>query len=157
MKQEKVNLFVYGTLTEEKRVVSLTGKPFRRQRAELHHYKRINPKEGYPYIIPKAGDRVRGYVLYGVDPLSLAALDRYEEEGVFYLRRPVEVEVNGKRILCQAYIGNPEKLQYSGKQDRHNTGKKDAIKRSRPTNRSHRSTQTRDAAEVEKVCSNKAT
>jgi gamma-glutamylcyclotransferase (GGCT)/AIG2-like uncharacterized protein YtfP len=100
-----MNLFVYGTLMDEELVYSLTRRRFRRNDAELPGFARFAPPAGYPYILPRAGARVRGILLSGIDPASLAALDRYEDEGTLYRRRRVQAIVRGRPVPCDTYVG----------------------------------------------------
>ena len=74
----EIDLFVYGTLVSESCLSSLTGRYFPRREAKLSGFERLVPSTGYPYIIPKAGACVQGFLLSGVDPIALAALDQYE-------------------------------------------------------------------------------
>ena len=98
-------LFVYGTLMDESRVESVTGRRFARRAARLEGYERIAPPGGYPYVLPRRGGSVEGVLLEGIDPDSLRALDRYEEEGRLYLRRPVVVVAGGDTVSCETYVG----------------------------------------------------
>jgi len=111
-----VNLFVYGTLASQDRVHALTGRRFRRLAAELAGYERVVPRRDYPYIVPNPRGKVRGHVLLGVDPVSLAALDRYEGEGVLYHRRRVAVRLGAETASCQAYVADPRLMR--SRQDR---------------------------------------
>ncbi len=74
-------LFVYGTLMADDRVLAVTGRRFRRHGATLEGYVRITPPQGYPYIVPRPGSRVKGSVLLEIDEASFERLDRYEDEG----------------------------------------------------------------------------
>jgi gamma-glutamylcyclotransferase (GGCT)/AIG2-like uncharacterized protein YtfP len=103
-----MNLFVYGTLMDEELVYALTRRRFRRCDAELAGFERFAPPAGYPYILPRAGARVRGAVLFGIDPVSLAALDRYE--GTLYHRCHVQAMVHGHYVPCDTYVGDEAKL-----------------------------------------------
>ena len=98
------SLFVYGTLMSEPHLYSLTGRRFPRQRATLEGFERILPNQGYPYVVPKSGGQVEGFLLQDVDPASVATLDAYEDEGRLYVRRPVEVVVRGRRVPCETYV-----------------------------------------------------
>src|SRR5437870_840556 len=73
--------------------------------ARLEGYERITSDLGHPYLVPAPGSHVDGLLLEGVDALSLRELDRYEDEGALYLRRPVEVIVEGARVACETYLG----------------------------------------------------
>lgn len=105
-----MNLFVYGTLMSEELVYSLTRRRFPRCDAELPGFARFVPPMGYPYILPQAGAQVRGVVLFGIDPVSLAALDHYEDEGSLYHRCHVQVMVQGHSVPCDTYVGDEAKL-----------------------------------------------
>lgn len=101
-----LRLFVYGTLVSEQQLKALTGRSFPRRPATLHGFARIAPPDTYPYVVPSAGACVHGMVLDDVDAEALAALDAYEDEGRLYVRRAVEVTVNGESLTCQVYVGS---------------------------------------------------
>jgi gamma-glutamylcyclotransferase (GGCT)/AIG2-like uncharacterized protein YtfP len=98
-------LFVYGTLMDEERVFAITGRRFPGRAARLEGYERITSDRGYPYVIPAPGSHVEGLLLEGIDAAALRALDRYEDEGRLYLRRPVDVIVGDARVACETYVG----------------------------------------------------
>jgi len=100
-----VSLFVYGTLMDEERLHRLTGRRFARRGARLEGYARRAHRGGYPTVVPWAVGCVDGLLIEDVDPASLRVLDRYEDEGRLYVRRPVEVTSGGRRIVCEAYLG----------------------------------------------------
>lgn len=102
-------LFVYGTLTDDTQVQSLTGRRFPRRPATLEGFARILPARGYAYIVPDPGGSVEGFILEEIDAASLRALDAYEDEGRLYLRRPVIVSVDGRRVACEAYVRDPRR------------------------------------------------
>jgi gamma-glutamylcyclotransferase (GGCT)/AIG2-like uncharacterized protein YtfP len=99
-------LFVYGSLISEARLRALTARSFPRRPARLDGFERITPPNGYPYIVPKPGSAIEGWLIEDVDPASLARLDAYEDEGRLYLRRPAEVTASGVRVACETYVGN---------------------------------------------------
>jgi gamma-glutamylcyclotransferase (GGCT)/AIG2-like uncharacterized protein YtfP len=107
----EVDLFVYGTLMDESVLYALTGRRFPKSEAELSGFERWISANGYPYIIPNPEARVQGILLSGIDPAALAALDRYEEEGHLYHRHQVEVTANGRRVICETYVGDVEALK----------------------------------------------
>jgi hypothetical protein len=41
-----------------------------------------------------------------IDAASLRALDAYEDEGRLYVRCPVDVLAQGKRVPCETYVGH---------------------------------------------------
>jgi gamma-glutamylcyclotransferase (GGCT)/AIG2-like uncharacterized protein YtfP len=105
------SLFVYGTLTNEAKLHSVTGRRFALRPATLEGWERILPERGYPYVVPRAGAKVEGFVVDQVDAESLAALDAYEDEGHLYTRRSVEVTADGQTLTCQVYVGNVSALR----------------------------------------------
>ena len=62
----------------------------------------------YPYLIVQEGASLKGTVLMGIDPESLARLDVYE--GGCYERRHAEVAT--ERGMCEAwvYVGVEERI-----------------------------------------------
>ena len=101
-----VDVFVYGTLMDENFLYSLTRCRFLRSEAELAGFERVSPSNGYPYIVPNPNRVVGGLVLFNVDASSLAIFDDYEEEGVLYHRRSLEVMVGERRLPCEVYVGD---------------------------------------------------
>ena len=96
------NLFVYGTLKDNRLVRTLTGRTFPRVTAELPGWHLVpRTASGYPEVEPAAGRCVRGYLLLGVDPESLRALDAYEEG---YCRRRVRVRAGGRTVPAEVYV-----------------------------------------------------
>jgi gamma-glutamylcyclotransferase (GGCT)/AIG2-like uncharacterized protein YtfP len=102
-----VSLFVYGTLTDEERVVALTGRRFSRRPARLAGYRRVIAAHGYPDLAAAAGGEVEGFLLTDVDDASLHALDVYEDAGRLYHRRRVRVRVGDTFVECEVYLGQP--------------------------------------------------
>jgi gamma-glutamylcyclotransferase (GGCT)/AIG2-like uncharacterized protein YtfP len=98
-------LFVYGTLMDGERVRTLTGRSLPSRPARLEGYERIVPAGGYPYVVARTGRHVDGLLLEDVDDGALRALDRYEDKGRLYVRRAVEVIVEGRRVGCETYVG----------------------------------------------------
>jgi gamma-glutamylcyclotransferase (GGCT)/AIG2-like uncharacterized protein YtfP len=103
---EPTHLFVYGTLTDPKRVTALTGRQFERMDATLNGFERVNSPLGYPFILPRPHAVVRGVLLLNLDPGSLARLDAYEAEGDLYRRQLVVVEVSDRRVPAMTYVGH---------------------------------------------------
>jgi gamma-glutamylcyclotransferase (GGCT)/AIG2-like uncharacterized protein YtfP len=99
-----LRLFVYGTLIDESRLEALTGRRFPRRPATLDGFARRALPAGHPTVERRADARVDGFLVEDVDAASLAALDRYEDEGRLYRRCPVEVIVDGARVACEVYV-----------------------------------------------------
>ena len=104
--QEPIDLFVYGTLIDPQCVKAVTGRQFARVEATLEGFEQIVPASGYPYILPKPGASLPGFLLRNVDAVSLNRLDRYEAEGDLYLRQAVEVLVAGQWVHALTYVGH---------------------------------------------------
>ena len=101
-----VSLFVYGSLLSETRLSAVTGRRFPRRPARLDGFERIQPAQGYPYLVPKPGCHVDGLLVDDIDAASLRKLDAYEDEGRLYLRQPVWVSVGDERVAAETYVGN---------------------------------------------------
>ena len=106
-----MDLFVYGTLMQPAVVRELTGHTFASRPARLPDYRCILEPGHYPYILPEAGCSVAGLLLLAVDPIALAQLDSYEDEGTLYFRRTVSVVVDDSLHACQTYVGNPAAVE----------------------------------------------
>src|SRR5262245_43654950 len=104
--QEPIHLFVYGTLTDPKRVKALTGKKFERVDAVLRGFERFNSPLGYPFILPRPSSTLRGVLLLNIDHVSLVRLDSYELEGELYQRQVVVVEVAETPVTAMTYVGH---------------------------------------------------
>jgi len=98
-----ISLFAYGTLLNDDLVRKLTGRVFQKRPATLEDFERIEPPGDYPYIAPKRGARVDGWLLDGLDAASLRTLDAYEGDG--YRRTLVEATTGGARVRCETYVG----------------------------------------------------
>lgn len=61
----------------------------------------------FPGIVPESGEVVKGEV-YRIDQDTLRRLDQLEGEGSLYLRRNVEVLLNGKLVQAWTYVWNHE-------------------------------------------------
>jgi len=61
----------------------------------------------FPGIVPECGEKVKGEV-YQLDQDTLKRLDNLEGKGNLYLRKKVEVRVNGQIVQAWTYIWNRE-------------------------------------------------
>lgn len=109
-------VFVYGTLM----------KGHGNHRYYLSHSEYVGTGEisgyalyavsSFPGIVPEGQERVKGEV-YKVDQDTLKRLDRLEGEGSIYLRKEIEVTVNGQSLMAWTYLWNhgiegTEKISY---------------------------------------------
>ncbi|MDP8262944.1 MAG: gamma-glutamylcyclotransferase family protein [Candidatus Ancaeobacter aquaticus] len=103
--KNNINLFAYGTLLSDFNLRIITSKEFSRKEAILLNYRKITPKDSYPFIVPKRGKVTTGALLFDVDPESLKAIDKYENVGTYYHRRKVKVQSDGELVDAEVYIG----------------------------------------------------
>ena len=87
-------------------VKRVTGTNFESARARLVDYKSSMGGTVYSYIRPEEGSYVDGLVLYNVDDVSLAKIDRYEAVGELYNRREIDVIVKRRKLRAQTYVAN---------------------------------------------------
>ncbi len=102
-----IRLFVYGTLADPARCEALTGRRFPGRPARLPGYVRVAPPGSYPYVVPRPGASVTGWLLEDVDAAALRALDAYEGEGRLYRRTAATADVGGVAVPCEVYVGIP--------------------------------------------------
>jgi gamma-glutamylcyclotransferase (GGCT)/AIG2-like uncharacterized protein YtfP len=102
---EKV--FVYGTLMQgnENHRNYLSQSGFL-GKGEITGYA-LYAVSSFPGIVPEAGEKVKGEI-YKVDYPTLKRLDSLEGEGSLYLRKLVDVLLNGQLVQAWAYIWNHE-------------------------------------------------
>jgi len=104
---ERLNLFVYGTLMDDSRVEMLLNRKVESKKATLHNFLRMTPTWSFPFIVKRAGAATKGRVLFGISKRELAILDDFEDEGSMYYRRHVMVRLDeGGRKRCQTYVGD---------------------------------------------------
>lgn len=96
------NLFVYGTLKSSEEVWNQTGKTFRKTKAMLRGYVKVQAC-GYDAVRRDPHESVDGWVLENVDQESLKQLDEYE--GGLYRRVVVNVDLeSGESVKTLAYV-----------------------------------------------------
>jgi gamma-glutamylcyclotransferase (GGCT)/AIG2-like uncharacterized protein YtfP len=84
-------LFAYGTLAVPAVLEAVTGRRFPGQEARLHGFaRRCLRGRIYPAVVAAPGALAEGRLYDGLDPATLARLDRFE--GPLYVRRQLDVE-----------------------------------------------------------------
>lgn len=121
MSEEKVNLFVYGSLRDRSVFKSVGGltftrKPSRKSRhilfaepALLPHYRKVSPDNVYFYAVANPSSRIEGLVIYDVPDNVMSEIDRYE--GARYDRETVCVNTAGGSVQAQAYLASHESMK----------------------------------------------
>ncbi|AET69536.1 hypothetical protein Desor_4097 [Desulfosporosinus orientis DSM 765] len=98
-------VFVYGTL--------MKGRKYHRQylsqstflgKAEVRDFA-MYAVSSYPGIVPEIGEKVKGEV-YEVDKETLTRVDLLEDAGSLYVRKTVDVLLEGQVIPAWVYIWN---------------------------------------------------
>jgi len=97
IRDDKTDLFVYGTLMNDKYVQLLLKRKVKWIPAKLHHFMRIAPAWSFPLIVKHRGAITFGRILRDITLEELAILDRFENEGVLYRRQVVVVRVEDYR------------------------------------------------------------
>lgn len=106
------NVFVYGTLKNKSYQKAIAGKSFQNVKGFLLDYARYTPTNGFPYIFYKPGKKVFGYVLIDVDEEALRKFDEYEDNGILYNRKTVNIIINkNESIEAYVYIANIDNLR----------------------------------------------
>lgn len=101
-------LFFYGTLQFPAVLEAVTGRRLEGESAVLDGYARFRVRdEAYPGIVAAQGAHVPGVICTGIDPVSLARVDRFE--GRMYRREPVQVRAarDGRAVDAETYVVRP--------------------------------------------------
>jgi len=119
--QDKVNLFVYGSLRDSVIFKSVTGFSFARKTspkdeqalfaepALLPGYHKVSPDNVYFYAVPDASSRIDGLVIHDVSNAAMLEIDKYE--GIRYKRKTVRVNTANGSIESQAYLVKAESMK----------------------------------------------
>jgi gamma-glutamylcyclotransferase (GGCT)/AIG2-like uncharacterized protein YtfP len=114
MSEEKVNLFVYGSLRDSMILQSVCGLSFTRKASKvdgetlfaepalLAHYRSVSPDNVYYYAIAAPSSRIEGLVIHDIPARAMAEIDRYE--GKRYDRETVRVNTANGFVEAQAYL-----------------------------------------------------
>lgn len=121
MDSAKFNLFIYGSLRDNRVFQSVSGhsftlKPSRvgertlfAELAFLPHYRRVSPDNVYYYAVPSPPSRIEGLVIHGIPRPAMTEIDRYE--GKRYERETVHVHTGHGVVDAQAYLVTPEAMR----------------------------------------------
>jgi len=121
MDNQKVNLFIYGSLRDSRIFQSVSGYTFTRKPSKMEekalfaelaflpHYRRVSPDNVYYYAVPAPPARIEGLVVHDVPAAAMAEIDRYE--GKRYQREAVKVHTAAGVIEAQAYLVTTESMR----------------------------------------------
>lgn len=101
---DRVNLFVYGTLMKGQNANPLLGDCEYKGKYILKDHAMFNLGV-YPGIAARKGDSVVGEV-YSINPDNITALDRYEGEGQLYTRKEVVISNESESVSAIVYVYN---------------------------------------------------
>ena len=121
MGEEKVNLFIYGSLRDRRIFQSVSSLSFTRKDSKrndqnllaepafLPGYRKVSPDDVYFYAVKDKSSRVEGFVIYDVPAWAMAEIDKYE--GKRYQRETVSVNTAKGSVKAQAYLASRESME----------------------------------------------
>ena len=121
MDEEKVNLFIYGSLRDAAIFKSVCGLSFTinpskvneemlfTEPALMPRHRKVSPDNVYFYAVADPSARIDGLVIYDVPAAAMAEIDRYE--GRRYDRETVHVNTAQGPIEAQAYLATHESMK----------------------------------------------
>ncbi|MHC4160126.1 MAG: gamma-glutamylcyclotransferase family protein, partial [Planctomycetota bacterium] len=119
--EEKINLFIYGSLRDRRIFQSVSGFNFSRKSSKvddktllaepalLPNYRKLSPDNVYFYAVADKSSRIDGFVIHDVPLDAMAEIDRYE--GKRYDRETVYVNTAGGIVQAQAYMTTHESMK----------------------------------------------
>lgn len=121
MNEEKVNLFVYGSLREPEIFKSVSNFSFTLDKSRtgeeillaepalLPYYRKVTPDNVYFYAVPDLSSKIEGFVIYGVPPSAMTEINKYE--GKRYYRETVHVNTAKGLVEARAYLATRESME----------------------------------------------
>ncbi|MBN2139066.1 MAG: gamma-glutamylcyclotransferase [Sedimentisphaerales bacterium] len=121
MTENRVNLFIYGSLRDRRIFKSVSGYSFSRKASKidaqtlfaepaiLPGYRRLSPDNVYYYAVEAPASRIDGIVIHDVPASAIAEIDRYE--GKRYERETVTVNAAAGSVETQAYLVSHESME----------------------------------------------
>lgn len=113
-KGDRIDLFVYGTLMNDRHVELLLNRKVESVPAVLYNYMRVVPPGAFYFIVKQHGAKTQGRILKRLTKEEIGRIDSFEDEGRLYFRRIVVARLpDGSRQRCMTYVGNIAELQRS--------------------------------------------
>ena len=121
MKEDKVNLFIYGSLRDSRIFQSVSGLSFTKKTTKVNsetlfaepaflaNYRRFSPDNVYFYAVATPSSRIEGLVIHDVPAWAMSEIDKYE--GKRYKRETVRVNTAKGRVKAQAYLVSPDSME----------------------------------------------
>ncbi len=104
-------LFIYGSLMDPELLALVIGRAtdgFRFEAASVHGFIRLRARnESFPILVPHAGGRVEGVLVFNLTAADVARLQFYEGlgyEGSWYSLEVLPVECRGEVLSAQVYL-----------------------------------------------------
>ncbi|MHC4394842.1 MAG: gamma-glutamylcyclotransferase family protein [Planctomycetota bacterium] len=114
MNQQKINLFIYGSLRDRRIFQSVSGLSFTRKPSKvkgntllaelalLPRYRKVSPDNVYFYAVANPSSRIEGLLIHDIPPSAMSEIDRYE--GKRYQRQTVRVNTANGLMKAEAYL-----------------------------------------------------
>jgi len=121
MSEEKVNLFIYGSLRDRRIFQSVSGLSFTRKPSQVNdetlfaepallpRHRRVSPDNVYFYAVAEPSSRIEGFLIYDIPASAMAEIDRYE--GKRYDRETIHVNTANGLVEAQAYLASHESMK----------------------------------------------
>ncbi len=116
----KVNLFIYGSLKDPEIFDSVSGLSFTRRSTKVNEqtllaepaflqgYRKVSPDNVYFYAVAARGAKIEGLLIHSVPEKAMAEIDKYE--GKRYERDTVRVHTGEGVVEAQAYLVSAEAM-----------------------------------------------
>ncbi|WP_459201932.1 gamma-glutamylcyclotransferase family protein [Methanococcus sp. CF] len=103
---EYVNIFAYGELMKDERLLELINRiPERNSGKIINFEKFFDEKIGYYGVRLKENSLVDGIILFDISSKELEIFDNYEDEGTYYSKnKTICYDLEGKSYESYVYV-----------------------------------------------------
>ncbi len=103
--ENNINLFVYGELLKEEILLNLIKRIPLMENAKIVGYEKFfDEKIGYYGVRKKENSIVNGKILFNISNEELKIFDDFEDEGVYYFRKPAKIHCENKIYDGYVYL-----------------------------------------------------